>query len=444
MQFDLEALKQIPINEVLEALGAKYQKYQEGDTRRQFNMHCFGPSHKQNDKSPSLAVWPEKNICKCYVCSDIKGDPISVARFAHNNDFKEACKWLHETWNIPYLDNTMPIKKTDNIIPKNKPKNTTHYWRFKKDTKYKRYKMKDLLPSYNKLKDSDKAIVVYTFIYRFSINETNQQAKENYYNSRNIHHKDLKKIGCLKWTDVSKLEKMLLKYFPVDDLIKFNILKPPDAEYGALNWKYYNPVGFAIIPGEEIYCNLVNSFMLRPLKKMKNQKAKEFNISYAKKNIALPFGLNYDSLSNGKPFFITEGHIDALSLPDDKNYIAVPGVQNIKQEWVGLLKDRKCYLCFDQDDAGQFATWGYFEVKCGDEKHVFLKKNRDSANQFYKDCIAKNSKPKTYIGDGLKDKLEKAGAKVQIINWDIKYGKDINEVINKDPKILEKIFKYYL
>jgi len=432
MQFDIERLKQIPIYEVLEVLGARYPRHRQPEGQRQFNMHCFGPSHKQDDKSPSLSIWPEKNICKCYVCSDIKGDPINVAKFAHNNSFKEACTWLHETWGIPYLDSsrTIPTKKyTPPSTPVSPPKKKIHYWSFNPNVSYQKYKMKEVLHLYESLSDNDKAILVYTFIYRYSINETNQKEKEIFYRRRKIDHKDVNKIGCLTWKNVERLEKILLKYFPVDDLIKFNILKPADAQSRAMCWKYYNPVGFAVVPGEETYCNLINSIMLRPFKKDKNIKAKEFNISFSRGNIAIPFGLNFKSLSNNKPFYITEGHIDALSLPDDKNYIAVPGVQNVKHEWIGLLKNKKCFLCFDQDEAGRLAAWGYYEVKCRDKKQIFLKKDKEKANKFYKECIANGEKPTTYANDGLKDKLEKVGATVEIINWDIKYGKDLNEVL---------------
>ena len=447
MQFDIERLKQIPIYEVLEVLGARYPRHRQPEGQRQFNMHCFGPSHKQDDKSPSLSIWPEKNICKCYVCSDIKGDPINVAKFAHNNSFKEACTWLHETFDIPYLDNSNYTftKKYTPPSPITMAKKKIHYWKFNPSASYQKYKMKQLIPLYKSLNDNDKAIIVYTFIYRYSINETAQKQKEIFYNSRKIKHKDIAKIGCLTWKNIERLEKILMKYFPVDDLIKFNILKPADAQSRAMCWKYYNPVGFAVVPGEEIYCNLINSFMLRPFKKMEGIKAKEFNVSFARGNTAIPFGLNFKTLSNNKPFYITEGHIDALSLPEDKNYIAVPGVQNIKNEWLGLLKNKKCYLYFDQDDAGQLAAWGYYEMQCRGKKHIFLKKDKDKANRFYKECIAAGEKPTTYTNDGLKDKLEKAGAVVEIINWDKEYGKDLNDILTNGymDKLMLQLGKSY-
>lgn len=395
MQFDLEALKQVPIDEVLEALGARYPKGARPG-RRQFNMHCFGPTHKKDDAHPSLAVWTDKNICKCFVCSDVKGDPVSVAKAAFNGDFKQACEWLHSTWGIPYKTEERGIKGAikkviKKVVAPTPPKREkkeykVEYWSYDRKRGYEKVKIKDILPLYPKMNKAQRLKTVYTFIYRYSRN-TPQKLKEEYYASRGIEHPAIEQIGTLSWENIEQLQKLLHKYFPIEDLVEFKVIKPADAPKRPLEWRYYNPKGFTVVPSFDLYSDMVTGLMLRPVEKLEGMRAKEFNVSNPEVCIPLPFGLDRSLLAKSGSIFVTEGHIDALSLPQTFDFIAIPGVQNIKDEWLGLLKGRECIIAFDQDNAGQ-----------------------NSAKE-------------------LKERLQNAGAIVDILNWDKRLGKDLNEVL---------------
>ena len=73
----------------------------------------------------------------------------------------------------------------------------------------------------------------------------------------------------------------------------------------------------------------------------------------------MPFGLNRENILKNDKFFITEGHIDALSIKEvlpKANVIAVPGVHNVKEEWLCLFRDKTIYIAFDNDEAGKKAA----------------------------------------------------------------------------------------
>lgn len=352
--FDIEALKQIPIENVLELLGA--EKKSGGSHTKTLAMKCFCPFHEHGDKNPSLIVWRDKNICKCMVNSDLKGDSIKVVMYALNFDFKQACTWLHENFGIPYkIEYNDEFNQYKEKIKKTNYKKSLNVLKQKKKEcelekklkqKFNHISIMDFLENYeyNKLKKSQKLKLIYGYIYRYSLT-TDHSKKEEYYKKRGIDHPALKDIGYLSNDDIK--EMLLTIPFPKEDLIEFKILHPESFKF-----RYYSKDGFMVIPnGFELNNDLVNGLILRPFSP--NGNIKEFQISAPDIVIPLPFGLNRNTIEEFSNFLITEGHIDALSIfKEDMGFIAVPGVGNIKEEWLCLLKGKKVYIAFDMDNAG--------------------------------------------------------------------------------------------
>ena len=87
---------------------------------------------------------------------------------------------------------------------------------------------------------------------------TEQSKKENYYKGRGINI-PLDKIGFLSYGDIKSLEKSLLRYFPLEDLVRFKVFNKNRA-----GWNYSYDV--AIVPFFDLYSDLITGFSVRVLK----------------------------------------------------------------------------------------------------------------------------------------------------------------------------------
>lgn len=382
MQYDIAQLELLPIQEVIIALGGGYQKDSEPSSK-QYNMHCCnGSFHKEGDKKPSLTIWKEKNICKCHVCG-IGGSSISVAKI-FLGDFKKACEWLHDTFSVPYIEgvHSKPIKFEKPI----KVQKEIEYMHFDKSHVFKKIVLNDWIGKYQNLSKVQRLKMVYSYIYRYALT-TDRKLLIAYYQGRGIsNNPHLDKIGFLSHEDIKTLTGQLNKNFPLEDLIEFGIINDAAHKF-PFQWKQLKNT--LLIPAFDIYTDLIEGFMLRPIDKSNSWfKGKEKRLSIPHILKPLPFGMGYKMLSATCDIYITEGHVDAFSLPHELCFVAVPGVQAFEIEQLGLLRGRNIKLCFDQDEAGQ-------------EAGIELQKN-----------------------------LLKAGVNsVEILSWDKKLGKDLNDLL---------------
>ena len=85
-RFELDKLREIPIESVAETLGMKITKHK-----------CLCPFHQ--DQHPSLSFHVGRNTYKCFVC-DSRGGVIDFAMQVLNKNFKEACEWLADEHHI--------------------------------------------------------------------------------------------------------------------------------------------------------------------------------------------------------------------------------------------------------------------------------------------------------------------------------------------------------
>lgn len=389
-EYNLDALKAIPIEEVLEFYGC------ESSGKGRFicpNNHT---------KKAYVSIYSQNNICKCHNCNEVQGDPIAIAKWFNKGDFKAACEDLHEAFRIPFVNSTIsPVAKFP--LPKRvieKPK--LEYVRFDNQREYTNVDIKKYLPSYSTFKDEQKLKLVYTLIYRFSM-KRNQDEKYEYYASRKIEPNHyLSQIGWLSPADIALLCDTLEKYFPLEDLIRFKLYGDASAKR-PMQWKYFTKNGFAVVPSFDLYSDMINGLMLRQTQ-CDATGPKEFQVSCTDISTPLPFAMSPTMLRSSTPVFITEGHIDGLSL--SKPFVAFPGVHGYKEEWLGLFQNKKVYIAFDQDSAAKDSIYGT------DER------------------------------EGLRDKLRKAGAKaVDVLHWDESDGGDLNELL-KNGNLEEALSEY--
>jgi len=430
--FDIEKLNSIPIESVLDILGveSKGNKY-----------YCpYNHAKKQQ-------ITIKNNMCKCYNCQTFPrdnqkfGGPINVVEYISKVSFEEACVWLHETFNIPYLDGTK--EKRARSIPKLKKKKM-EYLTFDYNKKCTKVSVKKYLKNYASFSQEQKLKMIYTFFYRYS-KRTKDKAKYKYYTEDRGIHKDnvyIQAIGYLSMKDVKDLIEKMRKIFPEEDLLKFNILKN-DNERTTFKFDFINSGGLLVVPSFDLYNNLVTGFMIRPThppKWMKENGIKELQLSTPNVVTPLPFGLTCQSLHNNDTFYFCEGHVDLASIPDNEKTlmragIASPGTYGIREHMLGLFRGKKVILVYDQDFSGQKAEFGFTELKyetTETEKHEFL--HTKEGKQKLKEKIRQLSKQgvnftKTFHM-GMKQKLMLAGVKdIETLKWNTSLGVDINDLM---------------
>lgn len=414
MVFNTEELNAIPLENVLTDLGLD---------RLRNKFICPYP----HSKPQQISVYSKDNICKCHNCDEVKGGPISVVMYTLKVDFKEACIWLSERYQTGIAQ---PMKSRTQI---SKPKKI-EYLRFDNSKECQKVVLNDYRGKYNTLSKEQRLKMVYTYIYRFSL-ATKQNAKFAFYkNERGIDTKNsyLQKIGYIAIKEIDNLLSTLKKLFPMEDLQEFGVFK----EDGSFSFKYIKKGGLILVPSFDLYTDMVTGFMIRPTHApqwMQERGVKELQLSKNNIVIPIPFGLTCKILKTQEVIYITEGHIDLLSIPGNEDTIsraaiASPGTNGIKEEVLGLLSKKQVILVFDQDTAGQKAEYGYIRVDFKNGEYIDIIQNEN-----YKNELQKAKARKDYIGYlahlGFKQKLIMAGAKVKILTWDKALGGDVNELI---------------
>jgi len=434
--YDIKALEQIPIEDVIIALGGEFPKTGK-PSFQQYNMHCCNSSfHNKGDKNPSLTIWKSKNICKCHVCG-VAGNTISVTKQMLHVDFKEACEWLHYTFNIPY-ENGNNYQYRPKTVAK-KQKYEVEYERFDKSLGFTHVEVSKFLEKYDKLNKQQRLKLVYTFLYRYSLN-TNRNELEKYYKKRHLNNIHLDKIGYLSETDVKNMVNKMIDIFCIEDLVEFGIINDAKHKYFPIQWKQIK--NCLVIPSFSIYTDLIEGMMLRPIDDSNKWfHGKESRLSAPSILKPYPFGTGYGVLSKDCNIYITEGHIDAFSLPENSCFIATPGVQAFETEQLGVLQGKNIKIVFDQDGAGQKAAWGYSVLKFLNQELTILDSQKDDVEAIVKALTAQNIKIAQIHYEGFKERLLKAGAKsVKVITWNSDLGKDVNELLVKKHDV-QKIVK---
>ncbi len=111
-KFELQKLRDLPIEGVAERLGLRVERHK-----------SLCPFHE--DSHPSMAYRVSKNTCRCFVCMTQSIGPIDLVMRHLGKDFKEACRWLADEHNI-ILDEWKPAPP----IKAQKPFDASRYERF--------------------------------------------------------------------------------------------------------------------------------------------------------------------------------------------------------------------------------------------------------------------------------------------------------------------------
>jgi len=431
--FDVERLNLLPLESVLDSLGVEFSRK---------DYMCPYP-HK---KPQPLKI--KNNMCMCYNCKDFPrpddqkfGGPIAVAQYMLKTDFVEACKWLHEAFNVPYLDGTHETQKA-RVLPKMK-KREIEYITFDPFNSCNTVALKDYMGKYHGMSNEQRIKMVYTFLYRHSL-KTEQKPKYGFYKKeRGISSNStyLQTIGYLSQDDLKEVLVLMKKYFGDKDLLEFGILKE-DKDNLVFSFDYINKGGLLMVPSFDLYTDMVTAFMVRPTHPaewMKKRGLKELQLSKSHIIKPLPFGLTCKALKENNEFFITEGHPDLASIPGNINGdleragIASPGTHGFREEMMSLLRGKKVVLVYDQDFSGQKAELGYHELvySAPEEKRLEFLDTKDGRAKL-KERISRFHEDTKYTKRfhmGMRQKLTLAGVKdIQMLTWNRNLGGDINDL----------------
>jgi len=332
LKFDLVAIKAIPIQEVILFLG--------GEVIKKRFCRCFNSElHNNNDKKPSLVINFKNNTCKCFACG-AGGSNIDIVMQKYNISFREACQFLHDNWNIPYIEGDENERRNYQVQAPQPPKEKEiTYWVW--DDKWEGRKTISLSAYRHKIpnmKEQQKLRWAYTYVYRASL-QGEQTPKINYLRSRGIKTKWEEKVGYISYEKARSILQNLKNWFSDEELEKLNLK--------------YIPGNCIVFPSFAIETNMTEGLMLRLLGD--NRPRKEHAVSCPGVEFPLPFGMMQEIFQKSDEIWITEGAIDSLSLRTafhKKSFVALPGAQTWRDEMAGLFKGKKVIIAFDNDSAG--------------------------------------------------------------------------------------------
>ena len=427
MKYDVEAIGAIPLNSVFSALQVPMIKNK---------FICPYP----HNKPQPVSIYPKENICKCHNCDEFKGNVIAATMYIRGQGFKETCEWLHGTFNIPFLNGDRNIVKA-RAIPKKKQ--TIEYLTFDKKKECVSVVLRSHFKDYKKMNIAQKLKFVYTFLYRYSM-RGEHKAKFAYYGKERGISSDnsyIQAIGYLNQKQLELVVSQMRKLFPEEDLIEFGILKEHDGK-SKFVFHYVNRGGLLFIPSFDLYTNMVTGFMVRPThppKWMQKNGVKELQLSKTGIVKPLPFGITCKRLKDSHEFFFTEGHMDLASIPGNENGkisragVASPGTHGFSDEMLGLFREKKVVLMYDQDHSGQKAEFGYTLLSVGKDIREEYLSTKEGAEALKKRKLVLSQEGVEYgtcFHKGLKQRLILAGCKdVSVLKWDKSLGGDINDLM---------------
>ncbi len=319
---DLEALKaRHPILEVARDLGLEVNHNR---------FRCPHPErHTHGDRTASVTLWPDRNLFKCWVCPDVKGDVLNLIQVVKGIGFAEAVAFLEKrggysphpstssghrsqthTHSISQsqveLFQTAPAKKT----PESAPVEET-------------------------LSDEKRRELIGAFL---ELCGGVHGKAMTWLKARRIFKKtwDGQRLRVVE--NYGRISDDLLARFPIKDLRDSGLFNAD----GHLRF-YRHPL---ILP----YFDSHGPVYLQA-------RALDSVIQPKELSLAGPIPCPYNArLLNGErgPIYLCEGVIDTLTLIEAGfPAVGIPGAANFKAAWVSMFKNKSVYVVFDADAAGE-------------------------------------------------------------------------------------------
>lgn len=307
MKYDLKYLNSIPILEIANKLGVIVKKNK---------AICF---NGHDNKTPSLSFTPSKNLWHCFGCN-AGGGNINLVMNCLDLDFKNACKWIIDSFNLNSrypsdkrsINNKIELNRNEDSIHNTvnlpiQPNHDIYHWLIqscslsKKGSQYlinKRKYTEDTIKYFN--------IVDIEFPKDIFIRAVNSYGREKLINCGLAKIDDEEKVKFIWWDHV-----ILFPFYDKDDYITY-------------------------IQGRRIG----------------NDNPKYLNLNGIKTNIFNLKVLNI--LNGGEIIFICEGVTDTMHLHQlGLNAVGILGANNFKEEWAHHFLKYEIIVMQDSDKAGE-------------------------------------------------------------------------------------------
>jgi len=280
----------------------------------QGRFRCFFPErHAHGDRTPSVSINENKGYFRCFVCSDVKGDVISLVRLALGMKFIEAVNWL----------------KGDAGSIARDMRDMREKFRVKKNTEQKN----DEHPRFFKER------ILFDFLKLLSPIPLNSKAAQ-WLANRRIYKPVWDKVLLRLIDDYHRTSRELLAKHSLEDL-----------QYAGL----FNSQGILRYGRHRLIIPYVDEkrrpFFFQARAMDKDVVPKEINLH----GCQIPFPYNKEAL-DGKlgTVYLCEGAIDTLTLLGHGfSAVGIPGANSFKPEWVDMFKNKTVMLCLDNDVAGR-------------------------------------------------------------------------------------------
>jgi DNA primase len=274
-------------------------------------FHCFFPErHAHGDRTPSVSINEKEGYFKCFVCSDVKGDVISLVQIYFGITFSQAIDWLKG--DAPSIERDMQ-KNLKKSFAKEEQKNGEY-------------------PKFFKEK------ILLDFLKLLSPIPLNSRAAW-WLAKRRIYKPTWDKVLLRLMDDYNRTSRELLANHSIEDL-----------QYAGL----FNSQGKLRYGRHPLIIPYVDEqhrpFFFQARAIDKNVAPKELNFQGP-----IPFPYNKEAL-DGKHgiIYLCEGAIDTLTLIGHGfNAVGIPGANSFKPEWVEMFRNKNVMLCLDNDAAGK-------------------------------------------------------------------------------------------
>lgn len=306
MQFELAKLKNIPVLDIAHLLGIKVNKKK---------AMCFRGHDK---KTPSLSFDLNNNLFYCFGCG-VKGDNIRLVEECLEVDFKKACGWLYDKFNLSVTGN-MSLHDRKNF-----------YYKPEKD-RVSITKNEDFLP------DPE----VYEWLLRscsLSSEAIKYLTSERGFNIETLTHFNIK--------DITRPNDKFLEarsFWGLERLIKCGLAVRMANNRASFIW--WNHV--ILFP----FYNSKNKIVYIQGRQLGNREPRYRNLNGVQTEI---FNLTLiDKIEPDSIIYICEGITDALSAYQvGLNAVGIMGANGFKEEWAIRFIDYRLRVIPDTDTAGE-------------------------------------------------------------------------------------------
>lgn len=300
LTFDKEKLRNLPIKEVAVKLGIQLRKN---------TCLCF----LHDEKTPSLHIYPKRNIWKCFGCGQGGGVIVLVEKYNGYN-FVEACKWLSNAFGIVNYNTKQPLQR------------------------------KKLIKIKSESKRNPNPEIYKWFFNNLSVTES----VKNFIKNRQYPEDVIEKYNLKGVDDCTSFFHKCMAKWGIKELLNCGLAKEQtDEDTGEIIHRFTWWTSSLFFPFYDIEGNIIY-IQSRTLNQEQEKKFKYVNLSEIE---TVPFNLPIlKTLQKNESLVITEGVTDCISsCLMGKKAIGIIGAHGFKSQYAELLKDYDINVIPDND-----------------------------------------------------------------------------------------------